>query len=94
MNNAYCENGQALSIYGDFCNDCHECPIGTNSFSAISSNCSKRFNHFCPLYMSSKICMDKVNVSVTDYCTHGGQNEHWICPKASKGLDFEQCYYM
>ena len=31
--NVYCENGQALSIYGDFCHECQECPIATYSVS-------------------------------------------------------------
>ena len=49
-------------------------------------------NHFCPMYhQSSKICKDEVNV--TDYCSYGGgQDEYWKCPKANKGLNFDQCY--
>ena len=94
--NVYCESGQALSIYGDFCHDCQECPIQPFSHLyhlAMSTNCSKSSNHFCPIYMSaSKICLDKVNVSITDYCSNG--DEPWICPKANKGLNFEQCYKM
>ena len=41
-----------------------------------------------------KICMDKVNVSITDKCSYGGEDEFWNCPKANKGLAFEQCYNM
>ena len=91
-----CENGHALSYNGDFCHDSQECPISAqNSILAMSSNCSKMSNHFCPLYdYSSKICMDKVNVSITDYCSWGGLDEPWICPEANKGLKFEQCYDM
>ena len=90
-----CENGQALVIYGDFCSDSEMCPIATENQLALSSNCSKTSNHFCPMYqMSSKICMDKVNVSVTDYCSYGRGEQYWKCPKANKGLIFEQCYHM
>ena len=87
----YCgENGKALSIFGDFC---QECPINRRSVLALTSNCSKSSNHFCQIdYYSSKICMDKVNVNITKYCSNGGYDEPWICPKANKGLHFEQCY--
>ena len=47
---------------------------------------------------SSKICMDKVNVSIGDYCS-GDKADYFDCteyykdcPKANKGLNFEQCY--
>ena len=43
---------------------------------------------------SYKICMDKVNVSITNKCSYGGEDEFWNCPKANKGLAFEQCYNM
>ena len=90
--NVYCENGQALSLYGDFCHECHECPLATYSVYAMLSNCSKRSNNFCPMFdVTSKICMDRFNVNITDYCDYG---EPWICPKANKGLNFEQCYDM
>ena len=38
--------------------------------------------------------MNGGNVSVTDYCSYfnDDQAEPWICPKANKGLNFEQCY--
>ena len=86
----YCENGQSLSIFGDYC---HDCPIGHSSTSALTSNCSKSSTNFCPINLySSKICLDKVNVSITDYCSGGGFEKFWICPKANKGLIFEQCY--
>ena len=86
----YCESGQALSIYGDFC---HECPIDKYSSFALTSNCSKSSNNFCPIhYYSSKICTDKVNVNLTDYCNIFSGSEPWICPKANKGLNYEQCY--
>ena len=85
-----CENGQTLSIFGDFC---HECPLLKHSSLALTSNCSKSSNHFCPIgYDTSKICTDKVNVNITDYCRHEF-SETWICPKANKGLNFEQCYH-
>ena len=91
-----CENGQAISIYGEMCNKSEECPISDlTSKRALESNCSYSSNHFCPIYYtSSKICMDKVDVSITDYCTYYGQAEPWNCPKANKGLKFDQCYSM
>ena len=86
----YCENGQSLSIFGDYC---HDCPITPSSSFALTSNCSKMSNHFCPLQSdSSKICTDKVNVNITEYCSWGGYDEPWKCPKANKGINFEQCY--
>ena len=86
----YCESGQELSIHGDFC---YDCPLYIYSAFALKSNCSKMSNHFCPLYAgTSKICMDKVNVNITYYCSRDGQDKPWICPKANKGLNFEQCY--
>ena len=89
-----CKNGQLLSIYGDFCNKCQECPIKGHSDIAMSSNCSKITNHFCPKwYSTSKICMDNAEVSITDYCHFDG-DDYWKCPKANKGLNFDQCYYM
>ena len=90
----YCENGQALSIYEDFCEGGHACPIGTDSYFALTSNCSKISNHFCPIYhLTSKICLDKVDVNITNYCKYGRNDEEpWICPKANKGLSFVQCY--
>ena len=92
--NVYCENGQALSIYGDFCHECQECPtfeIFTEM--GLTSNCSKISNHFCPMFLgSSKICMDKVNVNITDYCSASYVRKPWFCPKAINGLNFEQCY--
>lgn len=85
-----CENGQSLSIFGDYC---HDCPIGYSSTYALTSNCSKSSNHFCPLYAyTSKICMDKVNVDITDFCSYAGYDEPLKCPKANKGINFEQCY--
>ena len=85
--NVYCENGQALSIYGDFCHECQECPITVNSYIALTSNCSKSSNHFCPMTAySSKICTDEVNVSL-----YNG-TKLWRCPKANRGLNFEQSY--
>ena len=88
-----CDNGQAVSVFGDFC---QECPlVHLYSSFAVSSNCSYNLNHFCPLYDdASKICIDKVDVSITNYCSYGGQNEYWKCPKANKGLKFDQCYDM
>ena len=88
----YCENGQAVSLYGDSCHD--ECPIGKSSRSAMSSNCSKSLNNFCPIIEeTSKICMDRVNVSITDYCFSNSEyDKYWNCPKANKGVNFEQCY--
>ena len=90
----HCEHGQAISIYGDFCVETQECALSPGSTFALTSNCSKTSNHFCPFYASSsKICMDKVNVSITDYCTSDGlYHKYWKCPKAIKGHDFEQCY--
>ena len=88
-----CENGKAISIYGHFCLENQVCPTTKNNLLALTSNCSKSLNHFCPMYLgSSKICMDKVNFNITDSCISGGSEKHWKCPKANKGLDFEQCY--
>ena len=82
-------------MYGDFCPECQECPMQREySIFAISSNCSKGSNQFCPKYLeSSKIYMNKINASITEYCPYGG-NEIWECPKANKGLDFDQCFNM
>lgn len=86
-----CHNGQAISIHGNFCPECKECPISKESNLALTSNCSKTSNHFCPLFPdSSKICMDKVNVAVDEYCSIGG--DYWTCPNAKSGLDFDQCH--
>ena len=93
----HCENGQALSIRGHFCDKCHECPISTqHSFIAMSSNCNKMSNNFCPISShASKICMDKLSVNITDYCLRSNVGDnYWKCPKARKGLNFEQCYDM
>ena len=80
-------------MFGEFCHECQECPIELISGFAMSSNCSKMFNHFCPMYPeTSKICMDRVNTNITDYCSGGGVNHYWKCPKANKGLEVEQCY--
>ena len=88
----YCENGQSLSIFGEFC---YECPLMKYSVSALTSNCSKRSNNFCQRSeITSKICMNKVNVNITKHCSFGGYDKTWICPKAKKGLKFEQCYDM
>ena len=92
--NIYCENGQTLSIYRDFCHENKVCPIHPYSSMALKSNCSQTFNHFCPTSeKTSKICMDKLDVSITTYCSNSymGQGP-WKCPKANKGLNFEQCY--
>ena len=88
----YCENGKALSIYGD---SCEECPIEKHSSAlALASNCGRSSNNFCPIYdATSKICMNKVNVNIIDYCSYFAEDgEAWICPKANKGLNFDQCY--
>ena len=60
---------------------------------ALTSNCSKESNHVCPIDMTnSKICVDKDNVSITDYCNMLPVKEkQWVCPKANKGLSFQQC---
>ena len=89
-----CKNGQAISSYGNYCNQCKECPIFRRTYYAMTSNCSKSSNNFCPMSISSsKVCMDKVNVSsITYYC--GGYTNVWNCPKANKGLNYEQCYSM
>ena len=76
-----------ISTFGEFCDGC---PLAAFSEIALKSNCSKSSNHFCPLYGSSlKICMDKVNVSISDYCSI---ENAWNCPNAKDGLNFEQCY--
>ena len=91
-----CENGQAIPTHGGFCKDSQECPIITSyGIMALTSNCGHVSNHFCPISRGlSKICIDKVNVSITDYCTEGGHDKYWKCPKANKGLVFEQCFDM
>ena len=90
-----CDNAQALSIYGNFCHDSNDCPTESFSSFAMSSNCSKINNHFCPLnFGSSKICIDKANVPITEYCPSGLGLKNWECPKANKGLNFDQCYDM
>ena len=90
----YCKNGKALSIMGDFCQECQECPVRKYASSlALTSNCSKSLNNYCPRdLLTSKICMDKINDSITDHCSYVEGDEPWLCPKANKGLDFEQCY--
>ena len=88
-----CENGQQISVYGKFCNENQGCPLGIESLLALTSNCSKSSNHFCPISSSTaKICIDRVDVSITNYCSYGARNDsYWKCPKANKGLEFEQC---
>ena len=89
---ASCKNGQAISI-GNFCNRCEECPIFTQSRIALKSNCTKKSNQFCPVSPdSSKICMDKHNVSISAYCSLNSDNDYWQCPHANSGITFEQCY--
>ena len=91
-----CENGQAVVVYGGFCEECKKCPIGVrSSYMFMSSNCSKSSNHICPKSRkTSKICMDEVKVSMTDFCLLQDAHDYWKCPKANKGLNFEQCYKM
>ena len=38
--------------------------------------------------------MDEVKVSMTDFCLLQDAHDYWKCPKANKGLNFEQCYKM
>ena len=87
-----CKNGKVISIFGEFCTENEECPIATGSITVLKSNCSKSQNNHCPLNKdSSKICMDKVNVPISNFCSVnvGG---YWKCPNAKSGLNFDQCY--
>lgn len=90
-----CEHGQALG-FEHFCEDL--CPLSAIAITALKSNCSYIQNKNCPIYrVSNKICMDKVNVTISDYCTgnsydYDEEKLFWSCPKANRGLDFEQCY--
>ena len=87
-----CQNGQAISTE-EFCDECQECPVAQNDVFALKSNCSKSSNSFCPSFSgSSKICMDKINVSLSDHCKSEINNNRWMCPNANSGLNFEQCY--
>lgn len=88
-----CKYGQAIK-WEVFCESQGQCPISTDFTSvALKSNCSRISNHFCPMNrLSSKICMDEVNVSITDYCSSVGDEHVWECPSANSGLKFEQCY--
>ena len=92
-----CSEGQTQR-FDEYCEEQELCPIHTNSLTAISSNCSHKQNHFCPVkHTSSKICIDKLNVSVNMYCdykssiisppTHGK-----LCPMAKNSIIYEQCY--
>ena len=84
-----CENGQMISTFGEFCDGC---PLSTFSEMVLKSNCSKSLNQICPFYYTSlKICMDKVNVSISEYCSIDIENA-WTCPNANDGHNFEQCY--
>ena len=71
-----------------------QCPISTESTIALKSDCSYSSNQFCPARpTASKICMNNVDVPVTDYCDFSGQgHNYWQCPKGYSGLNFDQCY--
>ena len=59
---------------------------------AIKSNCSLADYQHCPAgFFSTRICMDKVNVSVTDYCG-SLLSQGKLCPLPSNGLEIDQCY--
>ena len=89
--NGICENGKVVP-QEDFCEGQEQCPIATSSATALKSNCRHMSNNFCPMsQMSSKICLDKVNVSMGDYCKRF-TDYIWICPMAKESPYFEQCY--
>ena len=89
---AICANGKAIP-FELFCEDQGQCPIHTGlTATALKSDCSHISNHVCPVYpLSSKICMDKVNVSLSRYCSPEYGN-YFQCQSAGLGLEFEQCY--
>ena len=78
-----------------FCVTQRQCPItDDDNIVAITSNCSYIFDTHCPLGLrSAKICIDSIDLGdIKEYCTSGvfiGRN---VCPKAKKGLEFQQCY--
>ena len=84
-----CETGQK-KFFENFCEDQGQCPISKEGYVAITSNCT--FNHDCPAsLLSSRICTDRINVSLGSYCLMGfiyGK----ICPNANDGLFHQQCY--
>ena len=71
-----------------------KCPISWHGYVSIKSNCTS--NHDCPVSsFSSRVCNDKINISV-DYCSGSvGQYVHGkLCPLANEGLSHQQCYTM
>ena len=88
-----CKNGNLLHT-GDFCEQQGQCPISYWSPAAMKSNCTKSSNHFCPVGgQSTKICMEKFNVSMIDYCSAiTSDYPGYMCPSLGNGLIFEQCY--
>ena len=89
-----CPNGQIQS-QEIFCEDQSACPITEYGVVSLITNCSHMQNHHCPAsYLASKICADKVDVSLNDYCKGIDPTSPpgKICPLANKGLDYAQCY--
>ena len=88
-----CQSGQK-KLFENFCEDQGQCPISWHGYVSIKSNCTS--NHDCPVSsFSSRVCNDKINISV-DYCSGSvGQYVHGkLCPLANEGLSHQQCYTM
>ena len=89
-----CQAGQMKSIQ-HFCQDQGQCPIATEGYVALTSNCSS--NHDCPSSsLSSRICIDSANVSLEFYCKGAFEQfkDGIMCPNSNKGLSYQQCYQM
>ena len=89
--NVTCPGGQKLNK-GQFCEQQGQCPTIMIVETALKSNCSNVGSHYCPGSLdSTKICMDKINASVKDYCG-SMRSQGQLCPPPSNGLEIEQCY--
>ena len=85
-----CQGGHKKSLE-NFCEDQGQCPVSKTGFVAITSDCSS--NHDCPASSySSRVCIDRINVSLESHFCSRGANFGKICPKANKGLYYQQCY--
>ena len=65
-----------------------QCPVSVFSNTAITSTCKNTEKYNCPQSNadSSKICSVHLP-NVEDYCANKDS-----CPKANKGLHYQQCY--
>ena len=83
-----CPEGKKLQ-WNETCPDQQgQCPVSVFSNTAITSACKNTEKYSCPQSNadSSKICSVQLP-NVEDYCVKKD-----LCPKANKGLHYQQCY--